>query len=464
VAAGHPVSPSDAVDQAWHLHLLYTQSYWERFCKESLGWPLHHHPSKGGRQEREKFGEWQSKTLASYRRLFGEEPPADIWPDPARPESQHSAHRRVDLGRHWVIPKPRLPLTRTSMTTVGAVLLLAILLGCGMRGDGPALLPMLGAGNWLLHNGIADMPGEYFAVFYLGVATAAAIYCWRRAGALDTSRTRPPFEPPADLDPRSLSYLRGNVNEVLRLTIFDLLQRGYLKVVSTEKKFLRFVAGPSDQRVAQAPVTAALAGLSPVEREVYDMFAAARSPAEVFQSSKPPSLIAECERIEARLAADELTTPTGMRSAVIRLGLGVAAIVLSLGAYKLAVALAKGYYNILFLVLISLGIAAALAVICRPRRLSKRGRDYLKSLQGRFDGERCRLLRGNARAPGPAMLLAVSLYGYSVLSSTAYASLKTMFQQGAAGDGGCGGGCGGSGCGGGGCGGGGCGGCGGGGD
>src|SRR5436190_23876910 len=27
VAAGHPVSPSDAVDEAWHLHLLYTESY-----------------------------------------------------------------------------------------------------------------------------------------------------------------------------------------------------------------------------------------------------------------------------------------------------------------------------------------------------------------------------------------------------------------------------------------------------
>ena len=32
VAAGHPVSPSDAVDQAWHLHLVYTRSYWDEFC------------------------------------------------------------------------------------------------------------------------------------------------------------------------------------------------------------------------------------------------------------------------------------------------------------------------------------------------------------------------------------------------------------------------------------------------
>ena len=28
-AAEHPVSPPDAIDQAWHLHLLYTRSYWE---------------------------------------------------------------------------------------------------------------------------------------------------------------------------------------------------------------------------------------------------------------------------------------------------------------------------------------------------------------------------------------------------------------------------------------------------
>ncbi len=30
VAAGHSVTPSNQVDQAWHLHLMYTQSYWTR--------------------------------------------------------------------------------------------------------------------------------------------------------------------------------------------------------------------------------------------------------------------------------------------------------------------------------------------------------------------------------------------------------------------------------------------------
>ena len=41
MTAGHEVTPSDQVDQAWHLHLTYTRDYWQRFCAEVLGGPLH---------------------------------------------------------------------------------------------------------------------------------------------------------------------------------------------------------------------------------------------------------------------------------------------------------------------------------------------------------------------------------------------------------------------------------------
>ena len=37
LVAGHPVTPSDEVDQAWHLHMLYTRSYFDRFCGGVLG-------------------------------------------------------------------------------------------------------------------------------------------------------------------------------------------------------------------------------------------------------------------------------------------------------------------------------------------------------------------------------------------------------------------------------------------
>lgn len=106
VVAGHPVSPSDHVDQVWHLHLLYTESYWNRLCRDTLGIPLHHHPSTGGTAEQEKFDGWYRNTLASYRRVFYEEPPGDIWPDPDTPSDGAHHYRRVDTSRNWVVRKP----------------------------------------------------------------------------------------------------------------------------------------------------------------------------------------------------------------------------------------------------------------------------------------------------------------------------------------------------------------------
>ena len=72
--SGHPVTPSDEVDQAWHLHLVYTRSYWERLCRDVLGRPLHHEPTTGGVDESGKFHTQYERTLDSYRRLFGAAP------------------------------------------------------------------------------------------------------------------------------------------------------------------------------------------------------------------------------------------------------------------------------------------------------------------------------------------------------------------------------------------------------
>lgn len=129
VEAGHPVTPSDEVDQAWHLHLCYTRSYWEDLCRETLGRPLHHGPTRGGPEERAKFHDWYARTLESYEEHFGTPPPADIWPDSRARFS--SDFRRVDLARNWVVPRiaPRL-----AAAGLAGALLLA---GCdSLAGDG----------------------------------------------------------------------------------------------------------------------------------------------------------------------------------------------------------------------------------------------------------------------------------------------------------------------------------------
>jgi hypothetical protein len=103
----HPLTPSDQVDQVWHLHLIYTQSYWEEFCKDTLGKQIHHGPTKGGGNEQDKFTNWYEKTKELYQSIFEAAAPGDIWPDNNTRFSEIN-FQRVNLHRNWIVKKPNL--------------------------------------------------------------------------------------------------------------------------------------------------------------------------------------------------------------------------------------------------------------------------------------------------------------------------------------------------------------------
>ncbi|MEZ5919929.1 MAG: hypothetical protein R3C60_01120 [Parvularculaceae bacterium] len=104
VSGGIEATPSDEIDQAWHLHMTYTRNYWGPFA-EALGAPLHHEPTRGGAADRDRFKAAYSNTLAAYARIFGETPPADIWPPSAIRFGEAPFMRRVNVKRNFVIPK-----------------------------------------------------------------------------------------------------------------------------------------------------------------------------------------------------------------------------------------------------------------------------------------------------------------------------------------------------------------------
>ena len=128
------VSPSSAVDEAWHLHLTYTESYWERLCGDVLGRPFHHRPSKGGASQKAKFENLYASTLDLYRETFGEEAPADVWPAGNPPLAKPEV---------WTISKLRV---RRYGFAMGVVAVLGTTAGCtllGQTGGGGAFLPIL---------------------------------------------------------------------------------------------------------------------------------------------------------------------------------------------------------------------------------------------------------------------------------------------------------------------------------
>ena len=98
-ATQHSQTPSDQVDQVWHLHLLYTQSYWIEFCRNVLHRDVHHGPTKGV-EEQGLYKDQYAHTLEQYSKKFNELPPSDIWPDPDKRISEIH-FTRVNRHRNW---------------------------------------------------------------------------------------------------------------------------------------------------------------------------------------------------------------------------------------------------------------------------------------------------------------------------------------------------------------------------
>lgn len=99
-----PQTPSDEVDQVWHLHLLYTHSYWDDFCGTVLNRKIHHGPTKGGQSESNKYTNYYELTLANYQREFGHAAPEDIWPNSQKRFSDIH-FQRVNLLKYRLVKR-----------------------------------------------------------------------------------------------------------------------------------------------------------------------------------------------------------------------------------------------------------------------------------------------------------------------------------------------------------------------
>ena len=329
--------------------------------------------------------------------------------------------------------------------------------------------------NWLLHNIIADMYGPYFLFFYSAAIVALVVASYRSMSSLD--RTRGLELPPiwGKVDPYEIAYLRGGENEVTRVAIASLIQRGLLQLVETKH-------GVSTTKEIDKGRKAAAGELAPMEVCVMKWPGFPVTAQKIFQASGIPAVLRDaCVPYQADLVEKNLLAPPEVKQTGERLFAISAALIIGLGAYKLAVALANGHHNVVFLLILGTLGVIPLGVICLARpRTTQLGRSYLEQLKLAYEGlkRQVRPIGGESSAfasvnepsvqatfQDPSVcsecLLMVGIFGMASLSGTPMSDVTGLFKRGASGAGGFGVGCGGGG--GGGCGGGGCGGCGGGG-
>jgi uncharacterized protein (TIGR04222 family) len=330
--------------------------------------------------------------------------------------------------------------------------------------------------NWLLHNVIADMYGPYFLLFYAMSIVVLVVACYQSVRSLDRTRNLEPPKIPTKLDPYEIAYLRGGENEVARVAIASLIQRGLLQ--DTERRDWSSTALAIIREIDRGREPAP-GEVSPIEACILKWSEFPTTRQQIYQPDGIPALLEEpCARYQDHLAEETLLVPPEMKRIGVWLWWIGSALILGLGGYKLAVALAKGHPNVVFLVALAIVGVIALAPACLAfPRTSRRGRAYLEQLELAYSR-----LKGQVRVigsppPSPKMagdpevrsrlressvysdrLLMAGIFGEVALADT---PISAMLRPGTSSTGSCGGGCGGGGGGGGGGCGGGCGGCGG---
>jgi hypothetical protein len=106
-----PMTPSEAVDEVWHQHLIYSRDYWDVWCGQVLRKPLHHDPTPGGPEAQRRYRLQYAQTLALYEEYFGP-PPSGLWPATHKRFGRKPQFRIVDRSRSFVFPRPDVTLRR----------------------------------------------------------------------------------------------------------------------------------------------------------------------------------------------------------------------------------------------------------------------------------------------------------------------------------------------------------------
>jgi uncharacterized protein (TIGR04222 family) len=225
VVADHQVVPSDRVDQVWHAHVLLTQSYLEEFCPKVLRQKLHHHPARGGKEERAEFHILYAKTIASYRHFFGY-PPTDIWSSPDQRFGAELKMQRINVSEHWVIPK-KLPRLHIPKFAIIATIIILTTIG---------YVESVQAASY--NRTISDFFALCILIITSSIIFGISLRYWIQMPGEQVQKPQ--------LNIYEIAYLTGSGSRVVELAITQLVYQGYLRPNVQNRTFSIEKLLPSD--------------------------------------------------------------------------------------------------------------------------------------------------------------------------------------------------------------------------
>lgn len=261
-----------------------------------------------------------------------------------------------------------------------------------------------------------DWPGPAFLLFYvvLCVVTIVVMKGARRR----REEAMPPADPEAAKretlrEPYRVAFLRGGANEVIRVAIVALIDRGLLTT-----------NGDRLQTTELGRETAAAKG---IERELLRLCESQPAVQELFRS---PTVLAACGEYEERLQQQRFLLDEELRAQVLMIFLTGAALLVTVALVKTYLALDRGHSNVEFLLGCCL-MAVVLGGVMLLRKRTARGNAFLREVRHLFRELRARAPQVQPGSSGAEAVMLASVFGVGVLTGTAFAWKDKLFPHAA---------------------------------
>jgi uncharacterized protein (TIGR04222 family) len=296
--------------------------------------------------------------------------------------------------------------------------------------------------RWLFENPLANMPGPAFLGLFGALMAGAVVILRVMAAWIEEGDDSRPLPIPPDIDPYQIAFLRGGDTEVIRTALVDLVEQG--RIIQVEKTgFGRILANSQIQwQVADSTDTGA--DLSPIQRTLLEAFAIPKNPDAVFHSDIRSKVHEHTKPFRDWVEEENLEVDPERRSQMTKLLIVCMVGIGGLGLYKLASAYMNQRTNVIFLIGMMLFGLIIISACAKHRRLTQRGRNFLRDLQTAFGSIQSLKIAqqhpahtpygiGNASIP----LMAMGIFGVTSLQGSDYDSIYQSYRKSAVTGSGC---------------------------
>ena len=252
-----------------------------------------------------------------------------------------------------------------------------------------------------------DLRGPEFLIFYTAFAAVVLYALWYLRQISERG------EPPQlDLaDPYLIAYMRGDINEALRVASVSLIDR---KVMIVDDKIISTAKNLEVESLHHE-----------LEKRVALHFKSGRTASSMMGDT---AFIAIGQKYNDKLVMLGLLPGAGDKAVRnLRTGIGVLILVLISGI-KFMVAISRGHSNILFLIFLTF-IAVKLAMYFGQPRLSARGQALLHDLRNLFGDLKAR--RNSLRAGGATkeVVWLAAVFGLALLPTDVFGYARKLYPR-----------------------------------